>query len=93
MAKSVKASPTSSPPAWKPRASLTATPPATLQERQQRIEAMGKRIDGYVHFICELSGSNGASNEAKEKAVAAFYERMVLVEHQLGRIHDELRLA
>jgi hypothetical protein len=33
------------------------------------------------------------SGEAKEKAVAAFDEQMVVVESELGRIHDGFQLG
>jgi hypothetical protein len=62
-----------------------------MAERLQRIEAMGKWIDGYVQFMCQVGNLNGTSAEAKEKAVVAFYERMTVLERQLGRIQDDLR--
>ncbi len=68
------------------------TPPWTLEERLHGIEAMGQRIDGYIRFMCQVASLNGASAEAKERAVTAFYERLVLVESQLGRIQEDLRL-
>lgn len=68
------------------------TPAANLEERLKRIEAMGQRIDGYVQFICKVGSLNGTSAEAKERAVTAFYERMVVVENQLCRIQEILRL-
>lgn len=68
------------------------TPPWSLEERLQRIEIMGQKIDGHVRFMCQVGSLDGASTEAKERAVAAFYERMVIVEKQLGRIPENLRL-
>ena len=68
------------------------TPPWTTGERLQRIEAMGQRINGYVQFMCQIGNLNGTSAEAKEKAVVAFYEQMVVLERQLGRIQDALQL-
>ena len=35
---------------------------------------------------------SGTSAEVKERAVTLFYEQMVIVEKQLGHIHDDLRL-
>ena len=70
-----------------------ATPPWTMEERVQRIEAMGQRISGYVRFMCQAGSMNGTSAEAKERAVRAFYERMVIVERQLGHIQEEFRLG
>jgi hypothetical protein len=69
------------------------TPPWTLEERLHRIEAMAQRINGYIRFMCQVGSLNGTSAEAKERAVTAFYERMVVVESQLGRIEEDLRLG
>lgn len=76
----------------KAKAEPPATAPLTMEEKLHRIEAMGKRIDGYIKFMCEIVGQSGTSAEAKERAVAIFYEQMVVVESQLARTHDELRL-
>jgi hypothetical protein len=82
------------PPAGgKAQASPWPTPPWTLEERLQRIEAMRQRLNGYIRFMCQAGSLNGTSAEAKERAVTAFYERMVVVESQLGRIHEDLRLG
>jgi hypothetical protein len=53
---------------------------------------MGERINGYIRFMCALGTLNGTSGEAKERALTAFYEQMVVVQSRLGRIHDDLRL-
>lgn len=66
--------------------------PLTMEERLHRIDAMRKRIDDYIHFMCQIAGMSGTSSEVKERAVTVFYEQMVVVERQLGRIHDEFRL-
>ncbi len=68
------------------------TPPWTLAERLHRIEALSKRIESYIQYISQIGGMKGASEEVKERAVKAFYEQLVVVERQLGRIHDELKL-
>ena len=70
----------------------TTTPALTMEERLHRIEAMRKRIDGYIQFMCSIPSMSGSSAEVKERAVAVFYAQMLLVESQLGRIHDEFRL-
>ena len=70
---------------------LWRTAADTMEERLLGIEALGRRINGYVQFICAARGLNGTSSEAKERAVAAFYERMVVLERQLSRIHEELQ--
>jgi hypothetical protein len=69
------------------------TPPWTLEERLQRIEALGQRVNGHVRFICQVGSLNGISGEAKEKAVTAFYDRMVAMESQLSCIQEDLRLG
>lgn len=68
-------------------------PPLTTEDRLARIQALGQRVDGYIQFMCQVGSLNGTSAEAKERAVTAFYERMVIVESQLGRIHEALRLG
>jgi hypothetical protein len=54
---------------------------------------MTERISGYVQFLSEVEGLKGISAEAKETAVLAFYERMIVLEHQLDRIQETLKLA
>ena len=68
-------------------------PPLTTEQRLQHIEALGQRIAGYVRFMGQVGGLNGTSAEMKDRAVAAFYERMALAESQLGRIQEDLRLG
>ena len=67
--------------------------PVTTEQRLECIELMGQRISAYVLFMRQLGDLNGTSGEAKEKAVAAFYERMVVLERQLGRIQEDLQLG
>ncbi|MBM4072320.1 MAG: hypothetical protein FJ271_25840 [Planctomycetes bacterium] len=69
-----------------------AAPPWTLEERVHGIQAMAKRIEGYISYMCTIAGTNGTSYEAKDRAVTAFYKQMVVVESQLAKIYDELRL-
>jgi hypothetical protein len=68
-------------------------PEMTTQDRLHEIEQMRQRVNDYAEFMCRVEGLTGTSAEAKEKAVAAFYERMVAFEQQLGRIQEELRLG
>jgi hypothetical protein len=88
----------------KPKASLLSpeknllnnawsTPPATTEERLMRIQVLGKRIDGYIQYMCGVSTVRGVSTESKEKAVAVFYERLKLMEHDLNRIQEDLQLG
>jgi hypothetical protein len=78
-----------------PRRDLLSSGPAlhlTHDERLQRIEAMGERISGYIRFMCAAGTLTNASTEVKERAVAAFHERMLVVEKQLARIYEQFRL-
>jgi hypothetical protein len=64
-----------------------------MEERLQCIEAMNRRINTYVRFMCKVGNLNGTSAEAKDKAVAATYERMVARERQLGCIREDLQIG
>jgi hypothetical protein len=68
-------------------------PPQTTEQRLERIEALARRVQYYVQFIAKVGDLRGASGEAKEKAVAAFHERMAALERQLGLIHESLQLG
>ena len=46
-----------------------------------------------VQFIGQAAQMTGTSAEAKERAVAAFHERLVVLERQLGRIQEDLQLG
>jgi len=81
------------PPADEPGAGPWLTPPTSEEERLQRIEAMGLKITKYVQFIRKVHGLCGTSVESRDRAVVAFYERMVVLERQLGRIQEELQLG
>ena len=69
-----------------------STPAWTMEERLHRIEALGQKIADYVRFMGQVVGQNGASAEAKERVVTAFYDRIVVVEKQLARIQENFRL-
>jgi hypothetical protein len=92
MAKAKASSPAAAPAAARKDQPASSAPPLTMEERLHRIDTMRKRIDGYIQFMCQIAELTGASAEVKERAVTVFYEQMVLVERQLGRIHDEFRL-
>ena len=89
--------PTPTRPSSAPLASAPARaaqdPLLTTEERLKRIAALGRRVAEYVEFMAHVGGLNGTSAEAKERAVAAFYERLAVLEGQLARIHEELRLG
>jgi hypothetical protein len=76
-----------------PRGKLVWPAPAhTTADRVQRIQALGECVEGYVRFMCQAGNANGVSDNANEKAIEAFYEQMVVLERQLGRIHDNFQL-
>ena len=54
---------------------------------------MNRRINAYVWCMCKVGNVNGTSAEAKDKAVAAFYERMAALERQLSRIQEDLQIG
>ena len=64
----------------------------TIEERLHRIDVMGKRIEGYIRFMCQVATQANVSAEAKDKAVAAFHDRLVIVEKQLARIQENFSL-
>jgi len=68
-------------------------PLSTTEDRLRHIEVLGQRINGYVQFIAEVGNLAGTSAEAKDRAVLAFHERLVVLENHLGRIQEELRLG
>ncbi len=69
------------------------TPPWTTAERLVHIQALGQRVAQHIRFICGASSLNGTSLEAKDRAVAVFYERLRSLEYQLDRIHEDLQLG
>jgi hypothetical protein len=70
-----------------------STPAWTMEERLRRIEAMGQHIQSIVHFMCKIDSLNGTCAAAKERAVTAFYDRLVVVERQLGKIREDIQLG
>jgi hypothetical protein len=85
-------------------ASSSAVPPTSAQlpgepaaavvdERLEKIGALWQRSSGYVQFICAVGHLGGTSVELKEKALEALYARLVIIERQLSRIQDDLRLG
>ena len=80
-------------PKEEPIAGSWQNPPWNTEERLQRIEALGQRIEGYIKYMIKVGSVSGTSAEAKDRAVAAFYERLVIVERQLGSIQEELFLG
>ena len=81
------------PLAAKPPPGPWFSPPLTTEERLERIQALGQRINGYIQFMVKVGNMNGLSAEAKDNAVALCYERMVVLERQLARIQEDLQLG
>jgi hypothetical protein len=76
-----------------PVAGPWSTPAWTMEERLRRIEAMGRRIQGVVDFMCQIASLDGTCTAAKERAVASFYDRLVVVERQLVKIQEDIQLG
>jgi hypothetical protein len=75
------------------RARLGQDRPLTTEECLNLIAGLATRIVKHVEYISRVGTMSGTSAETREKAVASFYERMVVLERQLGRIQDELMLG
>jgi hypothetical protein len=69
------------------------TVPLTTESRLACIGVLAEKIQGYIRFMCTADSLSGTSSETRDKAVSAFYERMVVLERQLGRIQEDLRLG
>lgn len=74
-----------------PRAA--AETPATVADRLRRIALLGERVAEYVAFMAQVASQSGTSAEVQERSVAAFLERLTILESQLAQIHEELRLG
>jgi hypothetical protein len=73
-------------PELEPITELLRARPATMEDRLAHIHALGQRLLNHIRFMCAAEKLAGSSPCAKEDAVTAFYERLVLVERELGRI-------
>jgi hypothetical protein len=80
-------------PELEPITELLRTRPATLEDRLAHIRALGQRLDSHIRFMCAVAKLSGSSAAAKEQAVTVFYERLVFMEQELGRIKEELQLG
>jgi hypothetical protein len=76
-----------------PVAELLRTVPQTTHERLAHIQALAARVAKYARGLRAAGPTQGASAEAREKAVAVFYERLAILERQLGRIYEDLQLV
>lgn len=80
-------------PDLEPRADLLRTPPANTEERVRHIRVLGQRVATYVRSVCAARKAAGSSVAEQDRAVSVFYERLRVMEQELGRLHDEFRLA
>jgi hypothetical protein len=76
------------PPGGRPRAALLTT-----EQRLEGIESMRQRVNGYAEYMRQSVGLRSTSSEAREQAIAAFYDRMATFERELSRIEEGLRLG
>ncbi len=76
-----------------PVAELLRNVPQNTDERLAHINALGARVAKYVRAFKTARPTNGLSAEAREKAVAVFYERLACLERQLSRIYEEFQLV
>jgi hypothetical protein len=90
---SAKAPPPTSKAPLATTAELPRSAPATTDEFLQHIGSLGKRIEEHVTFMCGVERLSGTSSEAKYKAVALFYQRLVGMETELNRVREELELG
>jgi hypothetical protein len=66
-------------------------PPQTPEEYLAHIRALQQRIEGHLRFIRAVGTMPGTSAEAKDRAVALFYERLLAREGQLARVTEALQ--
>ena len=88
MAPKVKSRPAPRFPDLEPVTELLRTPPATTERSANPDPRLGKRVEGYIRFMCSIGRLDGSSAEVKEEAVAIFYDRLVNMEQELGRIQE-----
>lgn len=74
------------------RAPAVHIPRSTLAEHVHRIGILGERIGAYLRFMSEIEEHAGLSDETKTRAAIAFYEKLIVVEQELGRIHEQYQL-
>jgi hypothetical protein len=93
IAPAAKAPPATSKAPLAATAELPRTPPATAEEFLLHIGVLGKRVAEHVAFMSAVERLCGTSAEAKNKALASFYERLVAMEQELNRVREELELG
>jgi hypothetical protein len=68
-------------------------PCVTTQERLIQIQLLGRRVLEHVRAVAAIDAVPGTSTEARDKAVAAFHERLLLLERALEKVLEDLRLG
>ena len=72
---------------------LSVGPCVTIGDRLTRIQEIGRKVDEHVKAVTAIESLPGTSAEAREKAVALFLERLIVLEKALGATMEELRLG
>jgi hypothetical protein len=80
-------------PDLEPLNDLLRTPPRTTEDRLLHIQALGRRIEGYIRFMSAVASMGGSSMEAKEVAIAVFHQRLAALEPPLARIPEKLQCS
>ena len=76
-----------------PPADLSVGPCVTIGDRLTRIQEIGRKVEEHIKAVAAIEALPGTSAESREKAVALFLERLVLLERALGKTMEELRLG
>jgi hypothetical protein len=76
------------PPGARPRAAVLTT-----EQRLEGIESMRQRVNLYAEYMRQSGALRSTSSEAREQAIASFYDRMATFERELSRIEEGLRLG
>src|SRR5262249_6375830 len=78
-----------------PQQQQQGPPPANLPlpERMTQIEALGKRIAEHVRAAASVATPPGPSAETRQRAVAAFHERLFFLDRALEKVLDDVRLG
>ena len=80
------------PPVEEP-SDLSVGPCVTIGDRLTRIQEIGRKVEEHVEAVTAIETLPGTSAEAREKAVALFLERLIVLERALGKTMEELRLG
>jgi hypothetical protein len=79
-------------PPVEPLLQLLQKPPASREELLVHIKGLGKLITSYVQEMSQIDKRTGLSEEAKARAITAFYEQLARSESRLRSIHEAWQL-